>query len=160
MYEKRILTLAGLQPPDVTRQEADIRSGYSLAVARDSVREFQRTFEPQFRKGDSLTLALIATLLNRATGTSYSEEPRDYRVQYRGLPRSPAEQAAQLTELSARMAAGLVGPVSAYMEIHPGVMRDEALNAIAHGRLEEAEVAALVASLSGTFTPQEGAALV
>jgi len=160
MYEKRILTLAGLQPPDVTRQEADIRSGYSLAVARDSVREFQRTFEPQFRKGDGLTLALIATLLNRATGTSYSEEPRDYRVQYRGLPRSPAEQAAQLTELSARMAAGLVGPVSAYMEIHPGVMRDEALAAIAHGRLEEAEVAALVASLSGTFTPQEGAALV
>lgn len=162
MYERRVLTLAGIQSPAVTRQDSDVRSGYSLAVARESIRELQRTFEPQFRRGDAQTLALVATLLNRATGTVYSEEPRDYRVAYRGLPQSPGEGKIQMEELNARLAAGLIGPVSAYMEIHPGTLREEALHAVAAGRLEEADVAALVAALSGALAapPIEGDLLV
>ncbi len=147
MYERRVLTLAGVQAPDVTRQDADIRSGYSLAVSRESAREAQRVYEPQFRRGDLQVLALAATLLNRATGSNYPEDAADYRVTYRGLPRSPGEQAAQVAELKARQDAGLLGPVSAYIELHPGTPREEAVEAVARARLESSEVSAAMSRI-------------
>jgi hypothetical protein len=151
MYERRVLTLAGVQAPDVTRQDADIRSGYSLAVSRESAREAQRVYEPQFRRGDCAALAMAAALLNRATGSAYPESPAAYRVTYRGLPRSPAELMAQVSEIKARVDAGLLGPVSAYIEIHPGTPREEAVDAVARARMEGAEVSAAMSRIGAAM---------
>tara|TARA_Y100000310_G_scaffold255177_1_gene262462 strand:- start:268 stop:1470 length:1203 start_codon:yes stop_codon:yes gene_type:complete len=106
MYERRILLLAGLHPPDVTRQQADIRSGYSLAVARESIREQQRLFAPAFRKGDLQTLRLCAVALNSAEGTSYPES--GYQIHYRGLPPSPVEDRAKREHVTELLDRGVI----------------------------------------------------
>lgn len=139
-YERRAKLLAGFQDPDVTRQEADVRSGYSLAVSREAVRDAQRVFEPQFRKGDQALLAMAAAVINRAEGTSYSEIPASYRLRYRGLPETPIEMQARLSELDAKQNAGLIGPIGAYVETHPGITREEAILALAEAALERADV--------------------
>lgn len=94
VYERRIMERAGLQAADVTRQSADIRSGYSLAVSRESVRELQRLWEPQFRRADLSLIRLCAVSLNSAEGTSYPED--GYTITYRGLPPSPVEDRMRL----------------------------------------------------------------
>lgn len=124
MYERRILLLAGLEPPDVARQEADIRSGYSLAVQRESIRRVQRQFEPMFRRSDLQLIAMSAALLNAANGTSYAET--GYRLQYLGLPPSPVEERAKREHVLALLDAGMIHPVAAYMRLHPGVTEQEA----------------------------------
>jgi hypothetical protein len=142
MYERRVLTLAGLQAPDVTRQQADIRSGYSLAVSREQARAVQRLYEPQFRRGDLQLIATVAALLNRSTGAEYAEAPSAYRIAYAGLPESAAERMATLAEIKARIDAGLVGPVSAFIELNPGTPYQEAFAAVVDARSEEAMVRA------------------
>ena len=129
MYERRILLLAGLAPPDVAKQEADIRSGYSLAVQRESVREAQRLYEPMFRRGDTELLRVAAALINGATGTAYPET--GYRIVYRGLPPSPVEEGAEREHVLSLLAAGLIDRVSAYQRIHPGTTPAEASAALA-----------------------------
>jgi len=146
MYERRVLTLAGIQAPEVTRQDADIRSGYSLAVSREQVRTLQRVYEPQFRRGDLQTIAIVATLLNRATGTAYPESPADYRITYTGLPKSSAERLGELAEIKARTEAGLLGPISAYIELNPGTPYPEAFSAVVSARLEQSAVDEAVAA--------------
>lgn len=128
MYERRICLLAGVQPPDVTRQEADVRSGYSLAVARESIREAQKQFEPSFRKADAELLAKTAILLNRATGSNYAEG--GYRIRYRGLPKSPQEMQAERDQLVGLIEAGLLDKISAYQALHPDLSRQEAEQAL------------------------------
>lgn len=155
MYERRILTLAGVSAPDVTRQEADIRSGYSLAVSRESAREAQRVYEPQFRRGDAGLLALTAAVVNSATGSALPEEPWAYRLEYRGLPRTAAELKLQAEEIAARRAAGMLGPISAYQEMHPELPRAEAVARLVQVAGEAAELAA--ASGVPVPTPVEGA---
>lgn len=135
MYERRILLLAGLQPPDVARQEADVRSGYSLAVQRDSQREAQRLYEPMFRRGDLQLVRTCAAMLNALTGTDYPET--GYRINYRGLPPSPIEERAEREHVLALVDAGFLHPVEAYMRLHAGVTEAEAeskLQAIAGAR--------------------------
>lgn len=125
MYQGRIYELAGLQAPGVQKQGADIRSGYSLAVERESASEQQRVFEPMFRRGDMQMLRLAAVLLNRSTGSSHPES--GYRIQYRGLPPSPIEERALLEELDKKMQMGLMGPVEAYQRANPGKTQAEAI---------------------------------
>lgn len=139
-YERRILTMAGYAPPGVTRQTADIRSGYALAVDRESIREQQRQFEPQFRKGDRRVLSIVACLSNRARGTNWSERPEDYRLTYRGLPKSAEERKAEIEGIKAEETAGFIGPVTAYMRANPGVEYEEAVVKLAAAALEKADL--------------------
>ena len=140
MYERRIQLLAGFAPPDVTRQEADIRSGYSLAVDREAMRAKQRMFEPQFRRGDQAVLRMAACLHNRVKSTRFSEIAADYRPVYKGLPRSPAEIRVHLEEVKAKQDAGMIGPVTAYRELHPEVSYDEAVLQLAQVATEKTDV--------------------
>ena len=156
MYERRVLTLAGIEAPDVTRQDADIRSGYSLAVSREQVRTLQRVYEPQFRRGDLQLCAVSATLLNRANGTHYAEEAAAYRITYKGLPKSPGERMAELAEIKARTDAGLVGPVTAYQELNPGTPFAEAFTRVVDARLEASTVDAAVSARGASPTTVTG----
>ena len=158
MYERRILTLAGIQAPDVTRTDSDIRSGYSLAVSREQVRTLQRVYEPQFRRGDLQLLSIAAALLNRATGSAYAEDASAYRITYQGLPKSPQEVLAELTEIKARTDAGLLGPVTAYQELNPGTPWPEAFERVVAARMESAAVDAEVAARGATPAATGGSA--
>ena len=106
MYERSMLTRAGLAPPGVTRQSADIRSGYSLAVERESVREQQRQWAPSFHRGDSAVLRLCAVALNTAEGTRYPED--GYNITYRGLPPSPVEDRAKREHVTELLDRGVI----------------------------------------------------
>ena len=111
MYERRILDHAGMPSADVTRQQADIRSGYSLAVAREATREQQRLTEPAFRRGDLEALRISAVALNTAEGTSYPED--GYTITYRGLPPSPVEDRAKREHVTELLDRGVITPEEA-----------------------------------------------
>lgn len=116
-YEERIVEAAGLRV-DVTRQSSDVRSGYSLAVAREAIREAQRAYEPLFRRADTRLLTLTAALLEQPI------EP--VRITYRGLPQSPAERRALIDEVIRLREAGLIDRVEAWQRLHPGASEEEA----------------------------------
>ena len=140
MYERRILSAAGLAPADVTRQTADIRSGYSLAVAREAIRALQVRVHPQLRRGDRALLALTAILHNAATGSRLPES--GYDVLYAGTAPSPADVAAQRAGLREDLAVGLLSPVDAYMELHPELSREAAVNELLRVAAERKALAA------------------
>jgi len=140
MYERRMSLSAGFAPPDVQRKEADIRSGYSLAVDRESARERQRVFAPMYRRGDQGILRIAACLSNRFLGTNYTENSADYRINYTSLPKSPAERKIEMEELTARQAAGQIGPISAAISVDPDLKPDEALEQLVQVATERATV--------------------
>ncbi len=130
-YERKLMAESGVRP-DVTRSSGDPRSAVALTVDRDSQREAQRRFEPQFRRGDAETLRLSAIMLNRASGSSYAEG--GYKLVYHGVPQSAQERKAQREHLLSLLEAGLTDPVSAYQELHPGTTDEQALTALARIR--------------------------
>ena len=144
MYERRLLLLANVQPSDVTRQEADIRSGYSLAVSRESVRAAQALYQPQFLRGDQDAMVCAAVISNRVFGTSYSERPRDYRIAYQGLPESPGELEALSKGIQTELDAGRIGPVTAYKRRYPGTTDEEACAALVDASIEREVVEARI----------------
>ncbi len=147
-YERKLISEAGVNPADQQAMGGDARSGYALAVSRDAQREAQRRCEPMFRRGDQELLRLTAIMLNRAEGRTGSRAYPEfgYRVTYHGVPQSAMERQALREHLLALMGSGLIDPVSAYQELHPGTTDEQALKALQG----VAEVKAKVASASGT----------
>lgn len=144
MYERRILQIAGFAQADVARQNADIRSGYSLAVSRESIREQQAKSESTFRPADLDLMALSAMVSNRFHGTDFPEAADSYRIVYRGIPEEPGEEEARVKAIRARQEAGLIGPVTAYREAYPGVPEAEALMRLVDAATEVAQLDAAV----------------
>lgn len=145
MYERRILQIAGFSTPDVAKQNADIRSGYSLAVSRESIREQQAKSETTFRPADCALMALAAIVGNRFHGRSFSENPEDYRITYRGIPEAPGEETERVKAITTRRGAGLIGPIRAYQEAYPGTPRPEAVMSLAAAAVEAAELEQAIA---------------
>jgi hypothetical protein len=121
-YEERMVEAAGLRV-DVTRQSSDIRSGYSLAVARDAIREAQRIYEPLFARSDALVLTVVAQLMGLPV------EP--VRIEYRGLPVSPQERRATVEEVQSLRDARLMTRREAWFRLNPGATDEEANEALA-----------------------------
>lgn len=121
-YEQRLVEMA-VGAADVTRASSDIRSGYSLAVSREAVREAQRSYEPMFRRGDLAVLRIAAALLGAPTD--------GWRIRYSSIPRDPAELAAEWDRMAKLIEAGLLDRATAYQELHPGLTREEAEAAVA-----------------------------
>lgn len=150
-YERRILNIAGFTAPDVTKQSADIRSGYSLAVARESIRAQQAKYESTFEPADIELMRKSAAVLTRFGGVTVSDDEELYDITYRGLPMSPGEQKARIEAIQAEQAAGQLGPVSAFIAAHPGTCEEEAIAALAavaveRSLVEQATARALTAS--------------
>lgn len=124
-YERKAVLDSGVISPDPQAMGGDARSGYAITVNRDEQRQAQRRFEPLFRRGDQEVLRLTAIMLNRAENANYPEF--GYRVTYHGIPQSAAEREAQRRHLVELLGAGLISPVAAYQELHPGVTEAEAL---------------------------------
>jgi hypothetical protein len=107
LYERRSLGYAGFNAADVVRDHADPRSGYSLSVNRDAIREAQRRFAPIFAPADAETMSVTATLLNAAVGAQVLPED-GWSVTYEALPPSIEERKAERAEVSELIAAGLL----------------------------------------------------
>jgi hypothetical protein len=123
-YEARGVSFAGVNAADQMRMSGDPRSGYAVSVSRDSQRQVQRRYEPVFRRADLQLIELSAAMLNRATNSAHPEE--GYRIRYEGIPLSPEERDALRRHVLEQLDKGLLTPVLAYMELHPGVSEAEA----------------------------------
>jgi len=120
-YEQRLVEMA-LSTVGVSRRQSDVRSAMSLAVSREAQREAQRAYEPMFRRSDTRLLRLTAGLMGA---------PVDgWRLQYRSLSRDPMELDAELKRMTDQIAAGLLDRVTAYQQLHPGLLRAEAEAAV------------------------------
>jgi len=111
-----------------------------------------------FRQGDQSIFRIAACLINSRKGTVYSETARDYRIAYRGLPKSPVEEKMEAEALKVEVEAKRLGPISAYMRRYPGVTYEEALNRLALAATEESAVTRAVADLTtmlGGETPPQ-----
>lgn len=129
IYERRILSLAGINPADVTRISGDPRSGYALAVSRSAQREAQRRFTPIFQRSDELLVNQVARLWN---GRGLSKAPTEgWRVAYKPIPLSPDEEKAQREKWRELIELGLADPVVAYMDLHPGLTMEQAEECLA-----------------------------
>ena len=136
-YEMRVALSAGLSPSDISRQAADPRSGFALAVSKSGQREAQKKFAPTFRMSDEELLAKTAMLSNRYLGTRLPED--GYRVSYHSMPLSPDEIRAQREDIIAKLQAGLISPVTAVMMMYDDMDAKEARDYLAQIRRERAE---------------------
>jgi hypothetical protein len=119
-FERDLLIHFGLNAGDIQSKSTSSReSGISLAIKRESIRQAQDRFEPQFRRGDLHLLKIISTLDKGVPETGWS-------VSYPG-PRRTIDEIRQMVErheISQR--AGLTSPVDGMMELHPELTREDA----------------------------------
>ena len=124
-YERRLATLAGINPADVQKMSGDPRSGYAIAISRSSLREAQAEYTPSFRIADNATVEISAKMLNRFEQTSYPEQ--GYQINYYELPQSPEELKAEREERNDLMDKNLLSSVQAVMRMFPDYDRTEAI---------------------------------
>ena len=120
MYARQVALLAGVRTPDATRTESDIRSGYSLAVSRESIAEQQAIYAPIFRRADQQLLHICAHLLG-----SVSASPDVWAVSYQAVELGPVELAARLSAVKEGLALGLYSKRTALAMLHPGWSADQ-----------------------------------
>lgn len=107
----RLATDAGLAPSELQRTSGSARSGYAISLSQEGKRSAQRKYVMQFRDADERLVAVSATLVNRAFGTTFPEG--GYSVHYREIPLSPDELTARREHVLAMMDAGLMDRVEA-----------------------------------------------
>lgn len=125
MFEGGLAEYAGVSPADLVRTGADPRSGASLSISREGLRSAQASIEPQLRRGDIELLRVAAKVLNGATGSTYAES--GYSIAYPSLPLSSDEIRGQREDLVAKVGLGLMSKVDAYLRLHPGLTREQAV---------------------------------
>lgn len=115
MYAKNVLTRAGVRSPEATRNESDIRSGYSLAVSREAIAEAQAVYAPVFRRSDQLLLHTVALYMGLR-----SAMPEVWTVDYQAVELGAVELAARADAAQKLMAGGLMSRRTALLFLHPG----------------------------------------
>jgi len=149
MFESGLAEYAGVSAADLVRTGADPRSGASLSISREGLRGAQARFEPQLRRGDLAVLEVSARVLNAATGSSYPES--GYAIEYPSLPLSEGEVKAQREDILAKRAAGLLSTVDAFMRLHPGITREQAVIELQRIQRENAQFPGPAAPTLPTF---------
>jgi hypothetical protein len=135
-YAAWLMHDAGISGSDLLRTSGDPRSGYALSLSNECKRAAQRRNAPQFRDADQRLVALSAILLNRATGSALPED--GYSVVYTAIPQSPEELQARRQHLLDLMGKGLMSKVDVYMELHPGLTREQAAKELQRIQTEDA----------------------
>ena len=114
MYAQNWAAQAGVRSAAMTKSESDIRSGYSLAVARESVQEQQAVYAPTFRRSDAELLTKAAWMLGYPEATT-----EDWGIDYQALRLSPTEMASRLAAVEKGLAMGVLSPLSAVLMLNP-----------------------------------------
>ena len=122
-YERRLATQMGIDPASVQKVSSDPRSGYSIAMSKESIREAQQRFEETFRISDIMAIELGAKVCNAILGTSYPE--RGYIINYEAIELSAIEQKTQRENIIALLDKNLIGPVDAIFQLYPDITTEE-----------------------------------
>ncbi len=122
--DRRLTSYMGINGADQMKMSGDPRSGYAVAVSRDSQRDIQRSGEPTFMRADLEVLEKSAALLNRAGLGPFPES--GYRIRYNGIPLSAEERDALRRDVIEKLNARLISPVQAYLTLNPGSSVKEA----------------------------------
>lgn len=136
MFESGLAEYAGVSAADLVRTGADPRSGASLSISREGLRRAQGRFEPQLRRGDLELVTKSAAVLNAATGSRWAE--MGHTIGYPSLPMSADEVKSQREDLLAKVGAGLMSKVDAFMRLHPGMTREQAITELQRIQRENA----------------------
>lgn len=124
-YERRVASLAGLNPADVHRISGDPRSGYGLEIKRDGLRLAQAQWEGVFRRSDVHALGVWARLWNKRF-PDRKVPVTGYNVRYRSIKLSPGEQEAAIGRIERLRQLGLTNPKQDLILLNPGMTDDEA----------------------------------
>jgi len=118
-YETRLSVHYNLSPSDYVSQSTP-QSGYAISLKRESVREAQRKFEEQFRRGD--------VQLMRVSAVMSGQVPEEgYQITYPGLPVTSQELTDSLAKHKGLIDLGLASKVDAFRELNAGISREVAL---------------------------------
>jgi hypothetical protein len=115
---------AGVPPSDLQRMGGTARSGYAISLTNQGKRQQQARYRLQFKRADQVLIGLVASMLNRATGSNYPED--GYSVVHRTIALSPTEMKEKRQHLLEIARAGLISKTRAYMELNPGISQEQA----------------------------------
>ena len=127
-YERKVAQMAGINPGDIERLSGDPRSGYAIAVSKESMREAQARYKPSFERGDQMTLSLAAMMANRFLGYNLPES--GYKIRYARIGLSVEEKREQRADIKEKLATNLIAPIDAMMELYPDLNEEEAAEKI------------------------------
>lgn len=123
-WEQRLLVHYDLSPADVQARSGTPTSGYSISLQRSAVRRVQQKIQPEFLRGDLQMLRILSA----ATSMSSTPLPSEgWSISYPGQPRSLEEIRGDLERHTLLIEAGLESRVDAYMDIHAGISREQAI---------------------------------
>lgn len=122
-YQRIISETIGLG--DIDSQKTSPQSGIALMIRRDSIRDLQKKFTPEFRKADTELLEKVAKINNLFEETQLPTT--GYQIEYISLPLSHDERTANLDRITRLVELGVASKVDIYLEMHPGVTRQEAI---------------------------------
>lgn len=146
-FAVELAVYAGIASQDVSISGGSTgQSGYAIAISRDGQRRARKRLEVPMSRGDCIRLAQGAALLNAYTqGPTLPEDPKLYRVQYAEMAKSLDEVKADLERADSLRAAGVLGLVDHYLQWHPGLTREQAIEEMVRNAVEEAEIQAMIA---------------
>ena len=139
-----VATEFGGPAAEVSGANHDARSAYAIVMSRAAQREQAQRLEPACRRGDLELLSIVATVLRVHGGPALPES--GWTITYTPLPKTQEELAAEREQLDWALSKGLAGPITAYLELHPGITRAEAVERIIAIRGEEAELTPITAN--------------
>jgi len=156
-FERATAAQFNLAPSDFVAS-GGAESGYALSIKRQAVREAQRRFEPQFRRGDEELLAKSAAMANRA-GITRSAPEEDWEVTYPTMPMSPEERHAALERVEALDKLNLAPSRVWQVQQLEQVDRDNAIEIVVQWQRDEQELDERLAKegvdVTGELTPDE-----
>lgn len=127
-YERKVAQMAGINPGDIERLSGDPRSGYAIAISKESMREAQMRYKPAMERGDQMTLSLAAMMANRFLGYNIPES--GYKIRYARIGLSVDEKREQREDIKIKLESSLIAPIDAMMELYPDLSEEEAAEKI------------------------------
>lgn len=137
-----MLSNIGIHPSDLelTSQPS---SGVAIQLKRSSQRRLAKKYIPQFRAGDTELLKKIAATHNSLAAEGTPALPEDgWVIEYHLPEQSSDEVQAELDQDLKMIDAGIASKVDVFLRLHPGMTREEALQALLDIRSENESLSA------------------
>lgn len=127
-YDRAALESIGIDPAAVLRTSSDPTSGVALTVSREAQREAQKQWLPLFEASDLEVVRKVIAMRNHVLR---QDIPVDgWTIIYRSLPPTESEETSRQARILARVEAGFMSPVDAYIAFFPGTSADQAQDAL------------------------------
>ena len=125
---------------NVQRNQANPTSAAALSISLSEKRERAEIVTPFFRSRDLRVLEIAASLAYLAGGSDWPGT--GWTIEYRRIPKSPDEQAAERDQLTWEVSQGFISRVDAYLRLHPGLSREEAILRLRQVAADENQISA------------------